>query len=200
MPTGYTATLMEEGQSFRDFALLCTRAMGATIMMRDEPLSTPIPRFEPSPYYAKQIETSNRSLRELEAMDVDQQSEYGRTEQKSQIESLEKSLARVRDQNARLLDMEQKVAGWVPPTKEHVGLKHFMLQQIETSKDDEQYYLSNLDSAKEVAPVKVYADAVAAAKSQIEYYKKQQEREVKQTAERNAWVDALRGSLQTYNP
>lgn len=41
MPTGCTAKLHEDDQSFRDFALTCARAFGATIAMREEPLDAP---------------------------------------------------------------------------------------------------------------------------------------------------------------
>jgi hypothetical protein len=56
MPTGYTAKLMEEGQSFPEFAMRCARNFGALIMMRDESLDVPIPeQFEPSDYYRKKL-------------------------------------------------------------------------------------------------------------------------------------------------
>ena len=70
MPTGYTATLMEKGQDFPDFVLLCARAMGATIMLRDEPLDAPIPEFQPSDYSAKQLEESKEELARLLADDA----------------------------------------------------------------------------------------------------------------------------------
>lgn len=40
MPTGYTADI-KDGITFRDFALRCARAFGATIMQRDEDISIP---------------------------------------------------------------------------------------------------------------------------------------------------------------
>ena len=45
MPTGYTYYI-ENGNitTAKDFIMLCTRAFGALISMRDEPLSTPIPQ------------------------------------------------------------------------------------------------------------------------------------------------------------
>jgi hypothetical protein len=36
MPTGYTEKLMEKGQTFQQFALLCARNFGALVMMRDD--------------------------------------------------------------------------------------------------------------------------------------------------------------------
>lgn len=40
MPTGYTAGILDgEINTFEEFAKTCMRAFGATIHMRDEPLS-----------------------------------------------------------------------------------------------------------------------------------------------------------------
>ena len=56
MPTGYTATLMEKGQTFQEFIMGCARAFGALIEMRDSPNDAPIPdKFEPSDYHAKRL-------------------------------------------------------------------------------------------------------------------------------------------------
>ena len=56
MPTGYTAKLMEQGQTFPEFIMSCARAFGALIMMRDDPANAPIPeKFEPSDYHVRAL-------------------------------------------------------------------------------------------------------------------------------------------------
>lgn len=64
MANGYTYRV-EDGEitSLRDFALFCARAFGAAITMRDEPLSTPLPKaFEPDNYYLNVLEAEKKNL------------------------------------------------------------------------------------------------------------------------------------------
>ena len=52
MPTGYTARLCDGEQTFKDFAMLCARACGALIEMREDPMDAPIPeKIKRSSYY-----------------------------------------------------------------------------------------------------------------------------------------------------
>lgn len=53
MPTGYTAQIEDRRiTNAKDFLLLCTRAFGVAIDIKDEPLSTPTPmEFEPDEYF-----------------------------------------------------------------------------------------------------------------------------------------------------
>jgi hypothetical protein len=68
MTTGYTAAIAND-ITFNDFAMRCARAMGALVMMRDEPFDAPIPeRFEPSDYHIKKIADASARLLELQAM------------------------------------------------------------------------------------------------------------------------------------
>ena len=64
MPTGYTASVADgRVTEFAPFALQCARAMGALIMMRDEPHDAPIPeRFEASDYYSKSLAEARERL------------------------------------------------------------------------------------------------------------------------------------------
>lgn len=61
MPTGYTSPLYEGKEiSFEQFALRCARNFGALVMMREEPLDTPIPeKFNPCEYCKREYEAGS---------------------------------------------------------------------------------------------------------------------------------------------
>lgn len=68
MPTGYTADLTLD-TPFERFAMRCARAMGACVMMRDDPMDAPIPdKWEPDDYYRKRLEDAKAKLAAAEEM------------------------------------------------------------------------------------------------------------------------------------
>ena len=58
MTTGYTDAVGKgEITEFKDYALLCARAFGACVSMRDEPLDAEIPEeFKPNDYHEKSLQ------------------------------------------------------------------------------------------------------------------------------------------------
>jgi len=88
MPTGYTAKLMESGQTFQDFVMQCARAFGACVMMRDDPMDAPIPeRFEPSDYNVKRLAEAKAELVKLQAMTNDEKIAFGESKKAESIAS-----------------------------------------------------------------------------------------------------------------
>ncbi len=78
MPTGYTAILMEKGQTFQEFIMGCARAFGALIEMRDSPNDAPIPdKFEPSDYHAKRIIELREKLAKFKLMTDAEKESFG---------------------------------------------------------------------------------------------------------------------------
>ena len=69
MPTGYTAGVADGSIiDFNEYALQCARNFGACILLRDEPLSSEIPEFEPSDYHEKALTESKAGLSSFLAM------------------------------------------------------------------------------------------------------------------------------------
>lgn len=63
MPTGYTADVADgKITDFVEYALQCARAFGACIMLRDEPISSEIPEFQPSDYNANALAEAEKTL------------------------------------------------------------------------------------------------------------------------------------------
>jgi hypothetical protein len=196
MPTGYTATLMEEGQSFPEFVILCARAMGACIEMRDESLDAKIPdRFEPSTYHTERSKEAKARLAELKKMTNAERIAFGEARRKEAVKSCEQWIAKRNQENGRLNEMEQKVRAWQPPTKDHVRFKEFMLEQLNISKNETSYPDESLKEAKAKKPVSYYAEAVKQAERDITYHAEEHAKEVQRANERSEWVQQLRASI-----
>lgn len=196
MPTGYTANV-PDGISFEQFVWQCARGMGALIMMRDEPSGAPIPeRFEPSDYNAKKLQAAKDELTRLVNLTPDQMiAECEAEHAKLEAEKAER-LAENEKQLAAYRAMLDQVLAWVPPTKDHEGLKEFMADQIRQSiKFDDMskhYKPEPMPSAYEWA-----TKAIATTTREIEYHAKAHQEEVERTEARNEWIAALRKSLGT---
>lgn len=190
MPTGYTAKLMEEGQTFPEFAMTCARAFGATIMMRDEPSDAQIPEeFPVSDYHLKAGQKAREEFARLSAMTNEERIAFG-TQAREEAENYRVNCqARNRAENARLRDMADKVRSWTPPTPEHTELQKFMLQQIEVSMNDYEPERSTK------SPMEYYAEALTRAERDIHYHAEGYAKEIERTRERNEWIKALRASL-----
>ena len=69
MPTGYTAGIIDgEITTFEQFAIQCTRAFGATIHMRDNPLDSPYEPRTPSDHYVNSLQSQREKLEETKTM------------------------------------------------------------------------------------------------------------------------------------
>lgn len=135
MPTGYTAAVADgKITALPAFALRCARAFGATATMRDDSMDTPIPaRFEPSDCYLRRAAKACdrllwlRTLSPIEAQRAMQQ-EHSEAMAAWRERSIEDAKARV-----RYKAMLDAVTAWNPPGQDHLRLKDFMLEQLQTS-------------------------------------------------------------------
>lgn len=196
MPTGYTAKLMESGQTFPEFIMGCARAFGALIEMRDSPNDAPIPdKFEPSDYNAKRLIEAREALAKLKAMSGEERAVFGETAKAEDIERSRKYLEKAMAENSRLEDMAAQVRAWTPPTKDHQGLKDFMLQQIDVSKNGVDYSEKSLAEAQAKPATAYYVEAVSSAARDIKYHTEGNAKEVECTNSRTEWVQQLRASI-----
>lgn len=194
MPSGYTADV-ESGKvtEFRDFALQCARAFGALIMMRDDPLGTPIPdEFTPDNYHAKKVVETMAELKRIEVMssvDVAAECEREYAEaSKRHRESVERSTEVRNRYNAMLA----KVMEWEPPSPDHIELKNFMVQQLTESL---KFDCSELPPPERWSPADWRQRQIERLTKDLEYHIKGDQDEHERTASRNRWVRQLRESL-----
>lgn len=194
MPTGYTAAI-ENGISFEDFVWSCSRAMGALIMMRDEPSDAPIPeKFAPSDYNAKRLAETQERLGWLNGLTPQQCLEEATKAYEEQREGHRAYAAKKEALRKKYRAMLTQVNGWNPPTPDHQGLKDFMVEQITSSiKFDchDSYEREPLPpTGREWRTAEV-----AKCMKDIEYHTKANAEELNRTAQRNQWIADLRISL-----
>ncbi len=195
MPTGYTAKLMESGQEFREFVLTCARAMGATIMQRDDPMNEPPRLEEPSDYHVKALAEAKATVARLQAMDNDARLTYG--EQK-RIEAIASSIAyrdKSQEENERLGYMANLIDAWEPPSPEHEPFKKFMLEQIKISRHDMEWTMKRVADASEKTSMAYFVEALSQENSSIRYHEENHAKEIARTGERNTWIEQLYASL-----
>lgn len=197
MPTGYTAKLMEEGETFEQFAIRCARAFGALILMRDEPMDAPITEeFKPSDYYVKAGADARAELDRLEAMGGNERIAFGEALRAQSAQRSREWLEKDRAANGRLTTMRTEVEAWEPPSPDHANYKAFMLEQIDMSLNDLGYIEKTITEAEQRAAVDYYAQAVKTAERNIGYYAAEHAKEVERTESRNQWIRQLRDSLR----
>lgn len=201
MPSGYTADIKDD-TTFREFALRCARGIGALILMRDDPLDAPIPAsFEPSDYHRKALEDALSKQAAVAEWTVSQAAADLRENNERALASHKEMCERDADLRKRYERMIGIVEAWTPPTPDHENFKAFMLNQLRESlqwdcHDDRAevrgYFKGT--SAEWLATLK------AKAASDVEYHRKHWQQDKEQAAERTAWVNALRDSLNDHEP
>lgn len=94
----------------------------------------------------------------------------------------------------RYEEILEKVIKWEPPTKDHVGLKEFAINQINESIDfDCSEYKCKIIPYEEWIDVKEYEYLLM---REVDYYKYILEENIKRACERTKWVKALKESLK----
>ena len=197
MPTGYTAPVNDGTvTTLKDYALGCARAFGALIELRDEPSSTPIPqKFKRSTYHDKALKDAEADLASLSNLTATERQAKADKANADRLAYWQKSKADQSALKARYDAMLAKAKNWTPPTPDHEDFKNFMVSQLEQSiKFDTGY---GEDTPPEpVTADQWYADALKEARRQVKYHTDGRDEEIKRTAERQAWLDALRGALE----
>lgn len=190
MPTGYTAAV-ESGEitTLREFALLCARAMGACINMRDAPLSVPIPdRFEPhTEYNDKRLADARALMAEVDGLSDTECNERAASEFAKEMAAYDESLRREQERSDRYESMMAKVRKW---HTEAEGLREFMLEQLRISMSTYSPMLP-----QELTGTQWRAVKKREALHDISYHEKAIADEIHRTAGRNNWLADLRLSL-----
>lgn len=194
MATGYTAIIEEMGDvTFEEFVWRCARAMGALVMMRDESLGAPIPeRFEPSDHYARSIKRARARLASVQAMTPEECEREA--EKEHEVRSVERVgyCERNRHEDERYHEMIAKVSDWKPPTKDHEGLKAFMLEQLHMSLHGDGWAPP---PPRKLSGPEWRERALRSAREDIESSERHHREEVERTESRNQWLAQLRQSV-----
>ena len=199
MPTGYTASI-EDGKitSGKDFLMLCARAFGACIEMRDEPLISPIPEsFKPSEYYKTKIAEAEKNIKKYSSLSIVEAQRMIDEEYQRNQKIYAKELEKQKQIRQRYKLVEDEVKQWQPPTSEHTGLKEFAIKQIAISCDSEDSLdIWNAERQEPKATPGEWLKArVKHCQEDLDRYKKSWQAEIEKTNKRNEWLIKLRESL-----
>ena len=195
MPTGYTAAI-EDGCTFKEYAMGCARAFGACVMMRDESSGKEIPEeFKPSSYHSEELAKAEAEVARLEALTdeaaKDEESQERAEEQTRRDEY--RADCRLKDQRYQVI--REQVVAWKPPFQgEHDKFKEFMLSQIDMCFPTglpEDYH----PPLVEQTGAEWKADAIAKAHKDVGYHKAENAGEIERAAGRTKWVQQLRNAL-----
>lgn len=197
MPTGYTQLLFDKPDATpADFIMRCARAMGACVMMREEPLTAPIPEkfTQDNAYHANSLKEAKDSLDAIKLMKPAQieenlQSVYEKAE-KHRLERYNEAVEVAK----RFKVMREQILAWTPPTPGHQGLKDFMLQQLSTENEDwaVEYYGN---PTTKLTAAQWFKDQVEQLEKTIAYHAKEEMLEDERLQERNEWIAKLREAL-----
>ena len=194
MATGYTAIIGEKPDvTLREYALRCSRAVGALIEMRDSSLDAKIPEeFHPSDYHKHELENAQKTLKRAESMTLEQAAREADREYQSSMKNYEESQTKNHDLRARYESMLGQVANWEAPTPDHQGLKDFMTSQLEESIKFDCY---EVEAPQKQTPKQYKAELIKSAKWNVAHHGKEWKEEVNSARERTEWVQALLKAL-----
>lgn len=200
MPSGYTCGV-QEGKitDVKDFILTCSRGFGAFIHMRDDNLNTEIKYQEVGEYYPRRLEQAKREFEEFKQLSDEDIQKQLDERYEAKVKENRESLKRFDEQRQRYLDMIEKVKEWNPPTEDHIKLKEFALDQLNSSLDFdcnesmrncylEEPIKDNLNEYKQ-GKIKRYL-------KDIEYYSKYYREEIEEVEKANKWIDDLVNSFE----
>lgn len=196
MPTGYTDKI-KDGITFEEFVLICARAFGATITMRDDPPDKPIPdEFKLSDYHPKELTKARRKFTKLNKIAIKEAEKLASKEYNCEQKRIAKCIKNDRKLMAQYREMLNQARAWVAPTSEHTELKKFMIQQIESSIDQdnmEDYHIKN--PAVLLTGERWLQKQKESAQWSIDYHMKQFKKGVDKAKSRTNWINNLRNSL-----
>lgn len=136
MATGYTYPVAEgELTSAPEFIRRCARAMGALVMLRDEPLSAPIPDTLPtsSSYNQDRLVEIDGKLAQLDGLRSEELDRMFEEAREAAITRDHERFERARVERVRLKNMRDAISDWTPPRSDFFTLKNFMLEQLDLS-------------------------------------------------------------------
>ncbi|SHJ72314.1 hypothetical protein SAMN05444159_1322 [Bradyrhizobium lablabi] len=194
MPTGYTYPVVDgKITEFPDFALLCARAFGALIMMRDDPMDASIPdEFEPeTKYYDDRLAADMKRLGGVQAMTMADANTAALEVHREALASRSKYLADKEIEAGRLNAMLAHVRAWNPPTPDHAEMKKFMIDQLVMSLPGD--YAPAIPALLDGAAWR--QQEIDRLADSIVYSQKEIAKEVERARTRTEWVKSLRASL-----
>ena len=193
MPTGYTSRIHDlQEVSFKDFVSQCAYAF--MIEGRDSH-SDKLPESisdESIVYHREKLEEAKSALDSFLRLSYDDLADQNSLKHSADVESW----SRETQKNAKIMaaynKMLNEVLAWKPPTETHQGLKDFMLEQLRSSIEFDNYTPSMpvRPSTEEFKQKKI--DSL---KWNINYHEEYLQKAIDNHAARTEWLDQLKKSI-----
>lgn len=205
MPTGYTAGIIDgEITTFEQFATQCTRAFGATIHMRDNPMDSSYEPRTPSEYYVNSLQSQREELERMESLTDEDIVQEFETSMRDNLEYHEKGLEKDKANLEKLNSILASTKAWVPPTEEHEGLRTFMIEQIESTikvDGDPSYHVNKIVQIKQemkngIDPKVYREERIKEIEDRITYYEGEIQKELERCKRSNDWMDKFFESIK----
>ena len=205
MPTGYTAGILDgKVNTFEEFATVCTRAFGATIHMRDNPMDSPYEPRTPSDYHTNSIQSKRERLEEIESMSDEKIVEDFNTQLGEDLKYHQTKMEEDKRNLEKLNSMLESAKSWVPPTEDHQPFRNFMIEQIESTikvDGDPSYHVNKMVGIKKqmeegINPKEYREETIQEIKSQISYHETEYQNELVRCKRSNDWMDKFFESIK----
>lgn len=195
MPSAYTAVIANDPPpTFEEFALRCARSFGALYRLRDEPFSAPIPEaFEPSSYHVDRLHETTAERARIATLTPDEAEQAAAAEYVALREAHEQAGAQKQTLRARYTAMLNAAERWTPPTKDHEGLRTFMIGQLREAIDFDCHLWPPPERR---SGDEWRRDMLEALDADIERHTQRRDEEIQNTEAANAWLRALRASVK----
>lgn len=201
MPTGYTAGILDGSiTTFQQFARKCLRAF--VIHMRDDPNDMEYYERKPSNYHTKEIKSAKKRLETVrKATDeeiISLETKRLKEDRKYHIKANKESI----EDKKKLESFLKKSKSYSPPTKKHEGVKNFMIEQLQSTIDQDgnnSYHLKNLEEIdnrlNDLDPISVREEMTKSAVWDLAHHTESNEKEIKNSADTNKWVKDFMDSI-----
>ena len=205
MPTGYTAGILDgKVNTFEEFATVCTRAFGATIHMRDNPMDSPYEPRTPSDYHTNSIQSKRERLEEIESMSDEKIVEDFNTQLGEDLKYHQTKMEEDKRNLEKLNSMLESAKSWVPPTEDHQPFRNFMIEQVESTikvDGDPSYHVNKMVGIKQqmeegINPKEYREETIQEIKSQISYHETEYQKELVRCKDSNDWMDKFFESIK----
>ena len=205
MPTGYTAGILDgKVNTFEEFATVCTRAFGATIHMRDNPMDSPYEPRTPSDYHTNSIQSKRERLEEIESMSDEKIVEDFNTQLGEDLKYHQTKMEEDKRNLEKLNSMLESAKSWIPPTEDHQSFRNFMIEQIESTikvDGDPSYHTNKMVEIKKqmeegINPKEYREETIQEIKGQISYHETEYQKELVRCKDSNDWMDKFFESIK----
>ena len=212
MPTGYTQQIIDGTvKTPKEFLHLCLRNFGVCISMRDVPFDTPqvdyteyIKKYyqDTMGYYTKALENAKKEYARISNLSDDDLYEMYVKKFSDNRDYYQERTDKIKKQNAEYQSFYDAIKNW-DCSEEFSNIKKFALNQIDISKEAEDYYTDEL--SKEMLTKEEFIsndkskykeDLLRCVKSNISYHQEELDNAIKRMNDALAFYERFKKEIE----